>query len=46
MENEKRAKLTQHKSEILADALLKLAKTDSNADRLVERLCSDPDEIL
>lgn len=46
MSEEKKNKLIEMGSDVLADALLKLAEYDNRADRLVERLTSDPNDIV
>lgn len=46
MSEEKKNKLIELGSDVLADALLKLAEYDDRADRLVERLTSDPNDIV
>jgi len=46
MRDEKKNKLIDLGTDVLADALLKLAEYDDKADRLVERLTSDPDDII
>ncbi len=46
MRDEKKNKLIELGTDVLADALLKLAEYDDKADRLVERLTSDPDDII
>ncbi len=46
MNDERIKKLARLEPEVLADALLKLAEYDDRADRVVERLTSDPDDII
>jgi len=46
MEEEKKKKLIKLGSDILSDALLKLAEHDDMAERMVERLTSDPEDII
>ena len=46
MSNEKKNKLIDLGTDVLAEALLKLAEHDDRADRLVERLTSDPNDII
>lgn len=46
MSDERKNKLVELGSDVLADALLKLAEHDNRADRLVERLTSDPNDII
>ena len=46
MSDEKKNKLIELGADILADALLKLAEHDDKADRLAERLTSDPNDII
>lgn len=46
MSEEKKNKLIELGSDVLADALLKLAEYDDRANRLVERLTSDPNDIV
>ncbi|MBL7112430.1 MAG: hypothetical protein ISS19_10885 [Bacteroidales bacterium] len=46
MNDERKKKLIDLGPDVLADALLKLAEYDDTADRLVERLTSDPDDII
>ena len=46
MSEEKKNKLIELGPVILADALLKLAEYDEKADLLVERLTSDPNDIV
>ncbi len=46
MSEEKKDKLIELGPDVLADALLKLAEQDDKANRLVERLASDPDDII
>ena len=46
MNDERKKKLTSLEPEVLANALLKLADYDDKAERVVERLTSDPDDFL
>ncbi len=46
MEEERTKKLVKLPPEALADALLKLAEHDDMAERLVERLISEPNDII
>lgn len=46
MGDEKRNKLVRLDSEILADALIKIAEHDEIAERLINRLISEPDDII
>ncbi len=46
MSDEKKKKLIDLSTDVLADALLTLAEYDDKADRLVERLTSDPYDII
>ena len=46
MSDERKNKLVDLGPDVLADALLKLVEHDDKADRLVERLTSNPDDII
>ena len=46
MEEGKKKKLVKLPPEVLADALLKMTEHDTMAERLVERLISEPDVII
>ena len=46
MSDERKNKLIDLGTDVLAEALLKLAGHDDRADRLVERLTSDPNDII
>jgi len=46
MSDERKNKLIDLGTDVLADTLLKLAEHDNRAERLVERLTSDPNDII
>jgi len=46
MDREQKKKLTELSSDILSDALIKLAEHDEMAERLVERLTCEPDDVI